>query len=193
MTLPAVPPLPSFVRSSQPPADSFVSVSGDGNQPYSDNRLQSGTQRNRSANSSALKQPDSTPAGTKKCVTFNDNMVTEYSFRGSYGSTSSESSFHPHSPADFAEIPNPSQGGNVGVQSEPNEAVASSGHVERSLLYGVQSMYPYRAAGQTFSATGNRGDLLTNPTVPLYVPYSSTASDMQTEYPIIKTGQTNVH
>ena len=62
-----------------------------------------GALKTRSASNSALKQPDSVPTSTKKCVTFNDNMVTEYSFNRSYGSTSSESSFAPQSPADVAE------------------------------------------------------------------------------------------
>ena len=51
----------------------------------------------RSVSTSALKQPDSQPTATKKSVTFNDNIATEYSINRSYGSTSSESSF-PQSP-----------------------------------------------------------------------------------------------
>jgi hypothetical protein len=133
----------------------------------SDIRLQSpsvvappgGALKNRSASNSALRLPDSTTSGTKKCVTFNDNMVTEYSFSGSYGSTSSEGSCLPQSPADLTETLDTIQGGIPGIPSGHNETAAYAGLAGVSLLYGVQSSYPYRATGQPYSAAGNQGNL----------------------------------
>lgn len=52
----------------------------------------------RGTSSSALRQPASTPASSKKTVTFHENIATEYAIHRSYGSTSSDSSFVPLSP-----------------------------------------------------------------------------------------------
>lgn len=164
---------------------------------YTDSRLQSlsamappgGALKNRNANNSALKPSDSTTSGIKKCVTFNDNMVTEYSFSGSYGSTSSEGSCLPQSPAELTETFDVIHGGIAGIPSGHNQNTAYVGPTGLPLLYGVQSKSQNRATGQPHSAVGNLGGLPSSAAVPHV---STRSTDIKTEYVVSKADHTSV-